>query len=516
MTATATTAAAAPSGFRTYTHRQILLVMSGLMLGLLMASLDQTIVSTALTTISRDFHRPDLYSWVITSYLLASTASTPLYGKISDLFGRKRIFQAAIVIFLIGSALSGLSQNMYELIAFRGVQGLGAGGLISLAMAIIGDVIPPRDRGRYQGYFGAVFGASSVLGPLIGGFFVDQASWRWVFYVNLPIGIVALLVVNRVLHLDHFPSRAHIDWVGAALLVAGVGLLLVGVQEAGQTASVTTSALAYGAAGLVLTIIFFLWESRSPEPILPLRLFSDRVFTVANLLAFVTGAVMFGAIIFLPQYMQTVRHVSPTMSGMRLLPLLGGMLFTSIGSGQIISRTGRYKAFVVAGTAITAVGFAMLTQITIHTSFWLLSVIIFVAGAGLGMFMQTLVLAVQNSVQAKDMGVGTSTVTFFRNLGGAMGSAVLGAVLIDQEKTSVGHYIAQYGSVAGPLHAFTHGMDRAYLYAVPVAAVAFLLSFALREVKLRDGSHANPLGEGSPLPLAESAAAISTVGADGL
>lgn len=501
---------------RVYSHRQILLIMSGLMMGMLLASLDQTIVSTALTTISRDFKRPDLYSWVVTSYLLTSTVTTPLYGKVSDLFGRKRVFQLAILIFLAGSVLSGLSQNMFQLIAFRGVQGLGAGGLLSLAFAIVGDVIPPRERGRYQGYFGAVFGTSSVLGPLIGGFLVDQASWRWVFYVNLPIGAVALVVINRVLQLDHSPRKASIDWIGALLLVIGVGSFLIGVQEAGQQASLTSTALAYSAVGVVLMVAFVLWERRSPEPILPLRLFSNRVFAVANLMGLITGAVMFGAIIFLPQYMQTVRHVSPTLSGLRLLPLLGGLLITSIGSGRIISATGRYKAFVVAGTLITAIGMGLMTLVRVDTSFWVISGMIFIVGAGLGMFMQTLVLAVQNSVAIQDMGVGTSAVTFFRTLGGSIGAAVLGAILIDQEKTSGARFVHQFGATAGPLHAFTYGMDKAFLFAAPVAALAFLISFALREVRLRGSADGTSLGEGGVQPAAASAGAVSPSAVDGL
>ncbi len=486
---------APPSAPRVYTHRQIMFIMSGLMMGMLLAALDQTIVSTALTTISRDFHRPDLYSWVVTSYLLTSTVTTPLYGKISDLFGRKRIFQFAIVVFLAGSALSGLSGSMYQLIIFRGIQGLGAGGLMSLALSIVGDVIPPRERGRYQGYFGAVFGASSVLGPLIGGFLVDQASWRWVFYVNVPIGIVALVVINRVLQLDHNPRKAKIDWGGAGLMVAGVGLLLIGVQTAGTHAKITNAALLYSVVGLVLIVAFIWWETKvATEPILPMRLFRNAVFAVASTLSLITGAVMFGAIIFLPQYLQTVRGVSPTISGLRLLPLLAGLLITSIGSGRMISKTGKYKSFVVAGTGVTAVGIALLAVIRVNTNSWLFSGMIFIVGIGLGMFMQTLILAVQNGLRREDLGTGTSAVTFFRTLGGAIGSSALGAILIAEERTATAHDVAVHGSTLGPLYAFTHGMDSAYLWSVPVAVVAFALSFLLKEVKLRSGD-AMPLLE---------------------
>jgi EmrB/QacA subfamily drug resistance transporter len=471
-----------------YSHRQILVIMSGLMLGMLLAALDQTIVSTALTTISRDFHRPDLYSWVVTSYLLTSTVTTPLYGKFSDLYGRKRIFQFAIVVFLIGSILSGLSQSMYQLIAFRAVQGLGAGGLLSLALSIVGDVIPPRDRGRYQGYFGAVFGASSVLGPLIGGFLVDQASWRWVFYVNVPIGLVALVVINRVLKLDHVKRHAKIDYAGAGLLVAGVSSLLIGISNVGDAGRVTSSALGFLLVGAVLVFGFVGWEFKATEPILPMRLFRNDVFRVTTSLSLITGAVMFGAIIFLPQYMQTVRHVSPTLSGLRLLPLLGGLLLTSIGSGQLISRGSGYKKYVVTGTAMLVAGTVLLTHIHVTTSFWAISGIIFVVGFALGLFMQTTVLATQNSVEMSDMGVATSAVTFFRTLGGAIGASVLGAVLIAQEKATVVAQSTVHGAAKGPLYAFTAGMDRAYLWAIPVAAIAFLIALFLREVTLRSAN----------------------------
>jgi EmrB/QacA subfamily drug resistance transporter len=477
-----------------YSRRQILAIMSGLMLGMLLASLDQTIVATALTTISRDFHRPDLYSWVVTAYLLTSTVTTPLYGKISDLFGRKRIFEFAIVVFLIGSALSGLSTSMYELIIFRGIQGIGAGGLMSLALSIVGDVIPPRERGRYQGYFGAVFGFSSVIGPLVGGLLVEHASWRWVFYVNIPLGLLALVVINRVLTLEHVRRAARIDVLGSLLIVAGVGLFLVGVQEAGSHAKVTTQSGVFALAGLTITAIFIWWQTRASEPIVPLRLFRNRVFAVSSVLGLITGAVMFGAIIFAPQYLQTVRGVSPTSSGLRLLPLLAGLLICSVGSGRLISRTGHYKIFVVAGTAILTIGTALLTLVRVDTSSLDYSLILFVVGVGLGLFMQTLILAVQNSIARADLGVGTSAVTFFRTLGGAIGSSVLGAILIDQERAARTVDIHKYGVTVGARYAFTHGMDRAFLYAVPVAAIAFALSFLLRELRLKDGSEETDVG----------------------
>jgi EmrB/QacA subfamily drug resistance transporter len=498
----ATEAPTAPS--TAYSHRQILLILSGLMMGLLLASLDQTIVSTALTTISRDFGRLDLYSWVITAYLLTSTASTPLYGKISDLYGRKRIFEIAIVIFLAGSALSGLSQNMYQLILFRGVQGIGAGGLMTLAMAIMGDVVAPRERGRYQGYFGAVFGISSVLGPLIGGFLVDQASWRWVFYVNLPIGAVALVVVSRVLQLDQRPRKAKVDVMGSVLIVLGVSLFLVAVQNASAAAHITTVSWVYGVTGLCLIVVFVWWEGRASEPIIPLHLFKNRVFTVANALGFITGAVMFGAIIFLPQYYQRVRGVSPTQSGLRLLPLLAGMLLLSITCGRLISKYGRYKVFVIVGTFLLAGALAWMTTIGIATSEWALAAMLFLVGAGLGMFMQTLIIAVQNAIPWEYMGTGTAAVTFFRTLGGAIGAAVLGAILVEQEKTTAAHYIHVYGPHVGPLQAFTHGMDTALLFAVPVAVLAFLLSFLLREVRLRTATGSTGAeGGAAPVPAFE-------------
>jgi EmrB/QacA subfamily drug resistance transporter len=481
-----------------YNHNQILVIMSGLMLGMFLAALDQTIVTTALTRISEDFHHLNLYSWVVTSYLLTSTVTTPLYGKISDLFGRKAIFQFAIVVFLVGSALSGLSQNMLQLIIFRGIQGLGGGGLFSVALSIVGDVIPPRDRGRYQGYFGAVFGVASVIGPLIGGFLVDEASWRWVFYVNLPIGALALVVVNRVLHNDRRHNAASIDVGGALLAVGGVALLLVAAQSIGQYAKLTSLAEIAGPIGLILIVAFVWWETRVSEPILPLRLFRNNVFAVASALSLITGAVMFGAILFLPEYLQIVRGVSPTLSGLRLLALLVGLLFTSIGSGRLISKWGRYKGFIVAGTALTSVGIYLMSLITVSTGALALYAMMFLVGAGLGLFMQTLVLATQNSIARQDMGVGTSAITFFRTLGGAIGAAVLGAVVLDQEKVLGRADTARYGKVAGAAHAFTTGMDHAFMFSVPVAIVAFGLSFLLKEIKLQTSAGPAPASPALP------------------
>ncbi len=478
-------APAPDAGSTPYSHRQIMVIMSGLMLGVLLAALDQTIISTALTRISEDFHRPDLYSWVVTSYLLTATASTPLYGKLGDLYGRKTIFQIAIVIFLLGSALAGLSQSMFQLIIFRGVQGVGAGGLISLALAIIGDVIPPRERGRYQGYFGAVFGASSILGPLIGGFLVDQASWRWVFYVNIPVGVIALIVIHRVLTIDYEKRAARLDILGAALLVGGVSLFLIAVQDAGQKARMTSTIWMLAVIGLALICGFLSWERRAAEPVLPLRLFRNSVFRVTSMLSLVTGVIMFGSIIFLPQYLQLVRGISPTISGLRLLPLLTGMIVTSIGSGRLVTKLGRYKIFIVVGTGILTAGMALLALIRVDTNSWVLSAMLFVVGFGLGLFIQNTILATQNGVGIADLGTATSAVMFLRTLGGAIGASILGAIIIAYQRSHLAGDIERYGAHEGPRQTFTHGMDRAYLWAVPIGLVAFALSFFLREVRLR-------------------------------
>jgi EmrB/QacA subfamily drug resistance transporter len=507
-----------------YSHRQIVTIMSGLMLGMFLASLDQTIVSTALPTIVGDFHRSDLLSWVITAYLLASTATTPLWGKAGDLYGRKRVFQLAIVVFLVGSALCGLAQNMYELIAFRGIQGIGGGGLVSLVFAIIGDVIPPRQRGRYQGYFGAVFGVSSVVGPLVGGFFVDNASWRWIFYINLPLGILALLVTNRVLKLPPVKREVKIDWWGALLIVAGVSSILLATQSGGTNYPWGSwQIIGMFGLGAVLLVGFVLRERAAPEPILPLALFRSSIFSVSNVIAFVSGIAMFGALAFLPQYMQLVHGVSATASGLLLLPMLVGLLVTSITSGRLISRTGRYRWYPLVGTVLVTIALVLLTNLGAQTSLAIVGLYIFIFGAGLGLFMQTLTLIVQNSVPSHLMGVGTSSVTFFRSMGGAIGASALGAVLTARIAYEFPHYLPKATLASGAdkvsqlisspdalkalkisnpalhegiIQAYSHAIDRVFLIAVPISLLSVLASLFIRQVKLRTGGASAPGPDG--------------------
>jgi EmrB/QacA subfamily drug resistance transporter len=522
MSAPATTSAT--PGEAGFSHRQILVIMSGLMLGMFLAALDQTIVSTALPTIVGDFHGANLLSWVITAYLLASTASTPLWGKAGDLYGRKRVFQLAIVVFLVASALCGASQNLYELIAFRGLQGIGGGGLISLVFAIVGDVIPPRERGRYQGYFGAVFGVSSVVGPLAGGFAVDSLSWRYIFYINLPLGIAALIVTNRVLKLPKRTRHVLIDWWGALLLVAGVSCILLATQSGGTNypwgSWQVIGLFALGAVGLAG---FVLREKLAPEPILPLELFRMQIFTVANIVAFVSGVAMFGALAFLPQYLQLVHGVSATESGLLLLPLLVGLLVMSIASGRYISRTGKYRWFPLAGTILVTIGLILLSHLGAHTSLALVGLYILVFGAGLGLFIQVLTLVVQNSVPMRQMGVATSSVTFFRSMGGAIGASALGAVLTAGIAAEFPRYLPKAALAGGgnkvseyvespdaldalkrthpALHegiiqAYSHAIDRLFLVAVPVSILSVIAALFIKQVKLRVSNAPPPVAGG--------------------
>nr|WP_312892666.1 MDR family MFS transporter [Allostreptomyces psammosilenae] len=498
------------------------MILGSLMLAMLLAALDQTIVSTALPTIASELGGLEHLSWVVTAYLLASTVATPLWGKLGDMYGRKRFFQAAIVIFLIGSALCGIAGSMPELIAFRALQGLGGGGLMVLTQAIIGDVVPPRDRGRYQGLFGAVFGVSSVLGPLLGGLFVDHLSWRWVFYVNLPLGAAALLAIAVVLSPRGGPVRHRIDYAGTVLLAA-IATCLVLVASLGGSTWAWGSAQVVGLLVLaaLLTAVFVPVERRAPEPVLPLKMFRLRVFTVCALISFVVGFAMFGALTFIPTFLQVVDGVSPTMSGVHMLPMVLGMLLTSIGSGQIISRTGRYRLFPIIGTAVTAGALLLLSTMDETTGAWTRSLYFLALGLGLGLVMQVLVVAVQNVVDYRDLGTATSGVTFFRSIGASFGTAVFGAIfasrLTDHLADALRGVVLPPGfdpsaaqsdprlSEALPpavqrdfLHAYAESIGNVFLYAVPVALAAFLLSWLLKEVPLRSGIETTDIGETVP------------------
>jgi EmrB/QacA subfamily drug resistance transporter len=415
------------------THRQIMLLMTGLMTGMLLAALDQTIVGTALPTIVGELGGIAHYSWVVTAYLLASTASTPLYGKISDLYGRRPVFLFSIGTFLLGSLLAGMSQDMTQLIITRGIQGLGAGGLMTLAFTIISDVVSPRERGKYQGLFGAVFGISSVAGPLVGGYFAEH-NWRWIFYINVPLGALAIVVCFHVMRLVPFHRRPHaIDWIGAALMVASVSCLLLALSWGGNEYPWSSGTIVgLFVAGAVLSVLFLVQERRASEPILPLTLFRRPTFALANAAGFILGLVMFGSIIFIPLYLQIVKGASPTESGLLMLPMMVGIIITSVLSGQAMSRLGRYKWFPVAGSVTLCAGMLLFTQLQVDTSLWVSFCYMVVIGVGLGLCMQSLVLAVQNSVEPRDLGAGTSAVTFFRSLGGSFGVAILGAVLAAQ------------------------------------------------------------------------------------
>jgi EmrB/QacA subfamily drug resistance transporter len=437
-------------------HRQILEVLSGLMLGMFLAALDQTIVASAIRTIGDDLHGLSVQAWVTTAYLITSTIATPLYGKLSDIYGRKPFFLFAITVFVIGSALCAFSTSMYMLAAFRAVQGVGAGGLFSLALAIIGDIVPPRERARYQGYFLAVFGTSSVLGPVIGGFFAgaDQilgvTGWRWVFLVNVPIGIVALAVVARVLNVPHTRRDHRLDFAGAAALTVGLVPLLT-VAEQGRTWGwgSTRSVWCY-VIGVVGLVLFVLAEARAGEDaLLPLRMFRNRTFSLTSVISTVVGMGMFGALVILPLYLQIVRDASPTRSGLLLLPLTGGIMLGSVVSGQLISHTGRYKIFPVVGSLLMIAGLLLLHTVGVATPFWRTGMFMAVVGLGLGNIMQPITLAVQNAMPPQDIGVATSSATFFRQMGGTLGVAVFLSVLFSTVGANIRHAFADDARTPG-------------------------------------------------------------------
>ncbi|MCX4677511.1 MFS transporter [Streptomyces sp. NBC_01433] len=490
-------------------RRTVLVAIGALLLGMLLAALDQTIVSTALPTIVSELGGLDHLSWVVTAYLLAATAATPLWGKLGDQYGRKKLFQTAIVIFLIGSALCGVAQNMPQLIGFRALQGLGGGGLMVLSMAIVGDIVPPRERGKYQGLFGAVFGVTSVLGPLLGGFFTQQLSWRWVFYINLPIGVVALVTIAAVLHIPVRQAKHTIDYSGT-FLIASVATCLVLVASLGGNTWAWGSAqiISLAVLSVLLLIAFIVVERRAAEPVLPLKLFRIRTFSLVAVISFVVGFAMFGAMTYLPTFLQVVHGITPTMSGVHMLPMVFGLLITSTGSGQLVSHTGRWKIFPVVGTALTAAGLLLLHRLDASSSTLEMSVYFFVFGAGLGLVMQVLVLVVQNAVTYEDLGVATSGATFFRSIGASFGVAIFGAIFTSRLTARLAdalqgrslppgvsadrlgadpRAVSQLPGDLRPLvlNAYSSSITDVFLYAAPVVLVAFGFTWFLKEDKLR-------------------------------
>jgi EmrB/QacA subfamily drug resistance transporter len=501
------------------------LVFATVVMGLLLAALDQTIVSTALPTIVGDLGGAGHQSWVVTAYLLAETIVTAVVGKFGDLFGRKVVFQISIVTFVIGSALSGAAQNMEWLIAARAIQGLGGGGLTVTATALIGDVIPLRERGRYQGMLGAVFGVTTVLGPLLGGLFTDDLSWRWAFYVNVPVAVIVIVMSARTIPAIRSGLKPIID---------SAGILFIGVGAAGLTLATSWGGTTYpwisaqilGLAGLSVAslVVFVFVESRAAEPVLPLRLFSSRVFSVCCALSFIVGFAMLGAITFLPTFQQYVDGVSATISGLRLLPLVAGLLVTSITAGTAVGRTGRYKLFPLTGTVVIGIGLFLLSRMNEHTSTVVSSLYMLVLGAGIGLCMQVLTLIVQNTSSYQDLGVATSGVTFFRTLGGSFGASVFGSLYSNFLKDRLPEAAARArvpasalatpealhrlpdAQIAPVVHAYATSLQHVFIWAVPVAAIGFATAIFLREVPLRGTAQASAgdIGDGFGMPTQES------------
>jgi EmrB/QacA subfamily drug resistance transporter len=530
------TAADLPSKSGELSHRQVMTILSGLMLGMFLASLDQMIVSTAIRTIGDDLNGLSVQAWVTTGFLITSTIATPLYGKLSDIYGRKPLFLFAIATFIVGSALCGLATSMYMLAAFRALQGIGAGGLMSMALAIIGDIIPPRERARYQGYFMAVFATSSVLGPVVGGFFAGQSSilgvtgWRWIFYVNVPIGILALVVVTRVLHVQHHRREHRIDWWGAVTLVVGLVPLLIIAEQGRVWGWGSPAAFACYVIGVLGLIAFIKVEQlMGDEALLPLRLFGNGVFAVGSSQSFIVGIGMFGGMAAIPLYLQIVKGASPTKAGLLILPMVAGIMASSLLAGQVTSRTGRYKKFPIIGSALLVLGLALMTQVSADTALWQTDLYMLIFGAGLGMNMQTMVLAMQNAVPPKDMGVATAATTFFRQVGGTLGTAVFLSILFTSASS---HIVSEYAKAAttpayqaavranpqdaqllqsklrgaGGLNdtsflqhidkqlahpflvGFSDAMDLVFLVGACVLVLAFVLALFLKEVPLRTQS----------------------------
>lgn len=503
------------------THRQILVVFSGLMLAMLLAALDSTIVATALPTIVGDLGGLERLGWVVTAYLLAQTVVIPLYGKLGDLYGRKVVLQSGIVIFLLGSVLCGLSANLTQLIVFRAIQGLGGGGLMVTAQAVIADVVPARDRGRYQGIFGAVFGVASIAGPLLGGFFTTHLSWRWIFYINLPLGAVTLAVIASTLPTNRDRVRHAIDFAGIAFLTIALCSIVLFADLGGVALSWTSPAmLGIAAAAAAASIAFVLVERRATEPVLPLPLFANRTFALTAAIGLIVGFGMFGSITYIPLFLQVVGGATPTGSGLQMLPLMGGMFTTSIVSGQVVSRTGRYRIFPIIGTLVTAIGLVMLSRMDADTTIIEASIAMAVLGAGLGCVMQVLVIAVQNAVSHRDIGVATSGATMFRLIGGSLGTAVFGAIFAGRLASSLRDAGLPHSGRVTPrmlaalpsaqldvyLRGFTSALSTVFLVAAVIAVIGFGLTWLIPETPLRDtlaaaaGQVAHETEEVFPLP----------------
>ncbi|HEY8245696.1 MAG TPA: MDR family MFS transporter [Hyphomicrobium sp.] len=496
--------------------RDRIAIFSALVLVLLLASLDQTIVSTALPTIVSEIGGLAHLSWIVTAYLLATTVVVPLYGKLGDIYGRRIVLQVAVIIFLIGSALCGFAQNLPELIAFRIVQGLGGGGLIVTAIAVVGDIVPPRERGRYQGFFGGVFGLSTVIGPLLGGFIVEEFSWRWIFYINLPLGLLALAVINRTFKPHRRPSNVSIDYAGASLLALSLTSVIL-ISSLGSTliSEAPVSFVAITLLGALSIAVFIYIETVVVDPLLPLSLFKNRAFLLATGIGFIVGMALFGSITLLPVYFQVVKGLDPTSAGLHLTPMMLGVFITSIISGQIISRIGRYRLFPIMGTALMTLALACLSQIEVETPPWLASTYMLVLGAGLGMVMQILVMAVQNAVAYELLGVATSGTTLFRSIGGTIGAALFGGIfafVLEAHMRGALPAVAEamrdpdaIRSLAEPLRStylavFVDALHPVFLTAAALALMSFLMALAIKEVPLRASIAAEPVADAFQMP----------------